>query len=318
MTMSRPTGTGTGRRPRPCAGPDAAPTLFDVAGAGGCAVSRPLPGASARSRVVGESEPHDAILALDVETVVDADLLPPDWDADRFPKAAWHRVVTISFVEFGIHRDGRDRGEAYRIRTCRSGGEHGWEEARLLRAFWRFFEAGHYRIVTWNGRSFDLPVVLLRSMRHGICTPAWFRRGTRWAGYSHRYATEWHTDLMEVLADFGASARLTLDEASALVGAPGKLGEHGNNVAALMQAGEVGRVRDYCETDCLNLAILYIRWAYLSGRTGAEEHDEAVRGLIAYLEAERDARPHLGRFLDAWRHRGERQPALVVRPMAGA
>lgn len=313
--MEMPSSPATTRSPRHTEGRDADPTLFEAGAAGGRAGPRPMPGPSARSRVVGETEPHDALLVLDIETVPDADLVPADWDATRFPKTAWHRIVSISFIELGIHRDGPGRGEAYRIRACRSGGEPGWDEGRLLRAFWRFFGAGHYRVVTWNGRSFDMPTILLRSMRHGIATPSWFQRGTRWAGYGHRYASEWHTDLMEVLADFGASARLTLDEAAALVGAPGKLGEHGANVAALMAAGEVGRVRDYCETDCLNLAIVYLRWAYLTGRTGAEAHDEAVRGMFAYLEAERDGRPHLGRFRDAWDDVRTKHSALVGRPV---
>lgn len=274
--------------------------------------TRPSPGKAARPRVVGEGEPHDALLALDIETVIDADLLPHAWDPERFPKPAWHRVVAISFVEIGIAHGGAGRGEAYHMRSCRSGGEPGWDEARLLRAFWRFFDAGHYRVVTWNGRSFDVPTLLLRSMRHGIATPAWFRRGTRWAGYGNRYATEWHIDLMEVLADFGAAPRMTLDEAAALVGAPGKLGEHGANVAALMEAGEVGQVRDYCETDCLNLAILYLRWAHLSGRVHADAYQEAIHRVAAYLEAERAGRPHLGRFLDAWVGPGTWAPALVA------
>jgi predicted PolB exonuclease-like 3'-5' exonuclease len=271
---------------------------------------------AAGSRIVGDAEPHDALLVLDIETVLDPDLVPENWDPERFPKPAWHRIVAISFVEIEIDRTGPGGDEDYRMRTCRSGGEPGWDEARLLRAFWRFFEAGHYRVVTWNGRSFDIPTILLRSMRHGIAAPSWFRRGSRWSGYGHRYATDWHTDLMEVLADFGASQRLTLDEAAALVGAPGKLGEHGANVAALMHAGEVSRVRDYCETDCLNLTILYLQWAHLSGKTGAHAYEAAICGVAAYLRAERVDRPHLGNFLDAWRAGGARRPTGAV-PSAG-
>jgi predicted PolB exonuclease-like 3'-5' exonuclease len=266
-------------------------------------------GGEAMPRVVGDAEPHDALLALDVETVVDPDLLPDDWNPERFAKPAWHRIVAISFVELDIVRDGSGRGETYRMRACRSGGEPGWDEGRLLRAFWKFFAAGHYRLVTWNGRSFDVPTMLLRSMRHGIATPAWFRRGSRWAGYGHRYATDWHTDLMEVLADHGASPRLGLGEAAALVGAPGKLGEHGAKVAEMMDAGQLGRIRDYCETDCLNLVIVYLRWAHLTGRTDAGGHDAAIRGVADYLEAQRDERPHLGRFLDVWRSLDVRLPS---------
>ena len=286
------------------------PTLFDF-GRDALPAPRPTPGPSARSRLDDSVVPTDALLVLDIETVPDADLMPMDWPGDKFPKTAWHKIVVISFVEAAIHRDPGTGLEAYTFASCRSGGEAGWDEARLLKGFWRHFEAGRFRAVTWNGRSFDIPTLLLRSMMHGVAAPAWFRRGTKFEGYRNRYALDWHADLMEAMAEFGAASRLTLDEAAALVGAPGKLGEHGSNVAALMAASEAGRVRDYCETDCLNLMIVYLRWAYLTGRTGADAHDEAVRGMRTYLHAERGRRPHLGRFVDAWA--ADRQGSPFVR-----
>lgn len=256
---------------------------------------------TARTRGRIDAGLHEAILMLDIETVIDADLVPVNWPQDRFPKAAWHRIVAISVVEVALERDDGDGTEMYRLLSCRSGGEANWDEARLLRAFWTKFAAGRYRVVTWNGRAFDIPTLLQRSMRHGLAVPSWFQRGTRWDCYGHRYALSWHTDVMEVLSDFGATARLTLDEGAALVGAPGKMGEHGSDVAAMIAAGETRRVRDYCETDCINMYLVYLRWAHLTGRTNAAAHDAAVRELQAYLVTERGQRPHLGRFADAWR-----------------
>ncbi|MBZ6416861.1 MULTISPECIES: 3'-5' exonuclease [Methylobacterium] len=196
----------------------------------------------------GAAEPvglHQALLVLDIETVPDEEKVPADWPSDRFPKAAWHKVVAVSFVEAAIARDAATGTEAYQIRSCRSGGEPGWDEERLLRAFWKFFAAGRYRVVTWNGRSFDLPTLLLRSLMHGIAVPSWYRRGTKWDGYGRRYDVDWHADLMEAMAKYGACARLTLEEAAGLVALPGKLGEHGSQVAAMVARGEIGRVRAY-------------------------------------------------------------------------
>jgi len=244
--------------------------------------------------------PHDALLVLDVETVPDADLIPVDWPTDRFPKNAWHRIVAVSFVAADILR-GQDGREGYVMTACRSGGGPGWDEGRLLDAFWKFFEAGRYRVVTWNGRAFDMPTILARSMMHGVDASAWFRRGSRWEGYRHRFAVDWHTDLMDAMSEHGAAQRMTLEEAAATIGLPGKLGEHGSNVAALVEAGELDRVRAYCETDCLNTFILYLRWAYLTGRTDAASHDHAILSLVDHLASAREDRPHLGRFLDAWR-----------------
>ncbi|SFU97726.1 MULTISPECIES: ribonuclease H-like domain-containing protein [unclassified Methylobacterium] len=243
---------------------------------------------------------HDALLALDIETVPDATLLPAEWPPDRFPKNAWHRIVAISFVTADILR-GPDGREAYAVTACRSGGDGDWDEARLLQAFWRFFAAGRYRVVTWNGRAFDMPTILARSMMHGVEASAWFRRGTRWEGYRHRFALDWHTDLMDATSEHGAAQRLTLDEAAAAIGLPGKMGEHGSHVAAMVAAGETDKIRAYCETDCLNLFVLYLRWAHLTGRTDAVLHDRSVVDLMVHLDGMRSSSPHLGRFVDAWR-----------------
>ncbi|TXN56326.1 hypothetical protein FV230_28330 [Methylobacterium sp. WL6] len=159
-----------------------------------------------------------------------------------------------------------------------------------------------------------MPTILARSLMHGVDAAPWFVRSDRWNGYRQRYAADWHVELMDAMSDHGAAPALTLEEAAMMIGLPGKLGEHGSLVAAMIEDGQVERVRAYCETDTLNLAVLYVRWAYLAGRTDAASHNGAVAGLIAYLEAERSDRHHLGRFLDEWRAAaGRRTPFIGMR-----
>ncbi len=260
-----------------------------------------------------EEHPNDTLLMLDVETVPDPALIPADWPADRFPKPLWHKVVAISVVEAAVGWDAGSLSETYEVRSCRSGGEPDWDEVRLLRAFWKLFESSRHRIVTWNGRAFDMPVILARSLVHGLSAPAWFQRGTRWANYGHRHAQEWHLDLMDAMSAFGAAPRLTLEEAAAAVGAPGKMGEHGAGVADLVSRGEIARVRAYCETDVANLFVVFLRWAYLTGRVDAGSHDEAIDGLLRRLDEDGAERPHLAAFAREWRRNAERVPPYVGR-----
>lgn len=295
----------------PARNPLAERTLFDASAPK--EVPRPAGGWRPVRRRVDEEACNDTLMMLDIETVPDPVLMPADWAADRFPKAPWHQVVAISVVEVSVERDPATGFETYALRSCRSGGEPGWDEARLLRAFWRLFESERYRLVTWNGRAFDMPVVLARSLMHGLAAPSWFLRGTRWANYGQRHAQEWHLDLMDTISSFGASPRLTLEEASAAVGAPGKMGEHGSCVGDLVARGELGRVRAYCETDVANLYVVFLRWAHLTGRTNAAGHDAAVDGLLRYLEAEGTARPHLAAFAREWVRNGRRVPMCVGR-----
>lgn len=277
--------------------PNESPTLPGVVRQELASARRHLPTSERRPT------PHrpDRLLCLDIETVPDVELVPADWDPARFLKPLWHRIVAISFVEARIEINPETGLERYIVEHCRSGGEAGWDEGQLLRAFWRYFADRRCRVVTWNGRAFDLPVLQMRALMYGIPIPSWFRRGDRWSGYTNRYAPDFHSDLMELLSGHGASARMGLDEVATAMGLPGKAGEHGSNVAELVARGEVRRVRDYCETDCLNTAGVYYRWALLTGKCDVAGHDDSMMSLVAYIEAQRDARPHLGAFLDRWR-----------------
>lgn len=280
--------------------------------------TRGLPGARAARTDPGwrDARPDasgrpDRLLCLDIETTPDRELLPADWPQDKFPKPAWHAVAAISYLVARIDTDPENGRERYTVEACRSGGEPGWTEAQLLRGFWHFFAEGRYRVVTFNGRSFDIPTLHLRSLLHGIPAAAWFNRGDKWNGYAKRYAADWHSDLLDLTSNFGASTRMGLDELATAMGLPGKSGCDGSQVAAMIEQGRIGHVRDYCELDTLNTFGLYVRWALLSGRSDAAGHDASMRALAEFLERQRHERHHLGAFLDRWRSSARPRPALV-------
>lgn len=258
---------------------------------------------------------HEHLLCLDIETVPDRNLIPADWlETEFIRKPIWHKVVAISFVEARIEYP-QSGGERYLVECCRTGGEASYDERQLLHAYWRHFTRRRARIVTWNGKGFDLPVLRLRAMMHGIPAEAWFTRGTKWESYTQRYASDWHCDLMEQLADYGASAKLAMEDVALAMGLPGKVGGHGSEVAAMVEQGRIEQVRAYCEADCLNLFALYVRWALLTGRIDAAGHNASLESLVTCLEAERETRPHLGEFLDRWR--GSTRPAPMMVPVPG-
>ncbi len=240
----------------------------------------------------------DRLLVLDIETTPDRERLPAD-HGSRFPKPIYHRIACLSFVEATITIDA-DGGERYALTSCRSGGEADWDERRILAAFWSFFARRPTRVCGWNSRAFDMPVILQRSMLHGLAAAPWFRAGPRLEGYGYRYSDAWHCDLMDVIADHGACAKLGLDEAAAACGLPGKMVSHGSEVETLVAAGRIAEVRAYCEVDTLNTYGLYLRHALLTGRTSQQGHAEAVASLVSYLDRERGGRPHLGAFQDRW------------------
>ena len=93
---------------------------------------------------------------------------------------------------------------------------------------------------------------------------------------------------MEQISDYGACRNLGLQDVATAIGLPGKIGGQGSEVAAMVARGEIEQVRAYCEADCLNLFVLYVRWALLSGKTDAAGHDASLASLVRCLEEERE------------------------------
>ncbi|MFL5334891.1 MAG: 3'-5' exonuclease, partial [Geminicoccaceae bacterium] len=117
------------------------------------------------------------------------------------PKSICHRVVAVSFVQATIEKTSHG-SERYLVECCRTGGQADWDEGRILTMFWEYFSGCQARVVSWNGRGFDLPVLRLRAMIYGISAAPWFMRGNKWDSYPQRYAPDWHCDLMEQMSDY--------------------------------------------------------------------------------------------------------------------
>ena len=264
---------------------------------------------------------HQTLFVFDIETVPDTDAVPnltgfreSSEEARRaeleryhleitdghnsFPRQPFHRVVAISFLEAEIEYSGVQ--ETYYLKELRSGGEVGFDEAQLLRGFFQYFEYLKPRLVSFNGRAFDLPVLKYRAMAHGIAAPWLYGAGDKWNNYMSRYAIDWHCDLLDVLRDYGASTAVKLSEVSAVMGLPGKFGVDGSKVAEMIEAGDIQGVRDYCETDVLNTYLLYLRTMLHRGTLPRDGYNRAVADIITMIEQADDDRQHLGSFMLAW------------------
>jgi len=265
--------------------------------------------------------PDPTLFVFDIETIPDTDAVPgltgvsdPDVAVRRqaltdyhlsvtggknaFLRQPFHKVVAISFLDAEIGEDGGR--ETYHLNELRSGGREDFEEKLLVQGFFQHLRAHRPRLVSFNGRGFDLAVLRYRAMVHGIDAGFLYSMGDRWNSYTARYSDDWHCDLMDVLSDYGASARVGLQEVCAVMGLPGKIGVNGADVAGLVDSGKVGAVRDYCETDVLNTYLVYLRHMLHRGRINTDGYNQAIGDIIALIDAEGGTRPHLAAFLDAW------------------
>jgi hypothetical protein len=126
----------------------------------------------------------------------------------------------------------------------------GDEEVNFLGEFWNAIARFH-RFISFNGRCFDGPILMLRSAGLGLTVTK------NLAGY--RYAVRPHTDLLDVITFFGASRKWNLDFACKAFGveSPKEHGMDGFSVGPYYRAGRVREIALYCRRDVEATARLY-------------------------------------------------------------
>lgn len=138
-------------------------------------------------------------------------------------------------------------------------------ERELLAMFWKFIEKEspmHY--ITFNGRGFDMPYIMLRSALLGIRPTANLMAGTRW-DYK-----KYHTDLLDALTYFmptqnGATRRFNLDFYTKSFGivSPKQEGIDGSKVEEFYKQGKYAEISEYCLRDLQATWELFLVWKRL-------------------------------------------------------
>jgi 3'-5' exonuclease len=241
--------------------------------------------------------PSAEYLILDIETVPDTER----WNRPETPQGessfppTWaHRIVVIGCLwldhgyrlkRFGVIGEHAPRAAGAPGETpAETPGETPAEtpdqrERRLLEDFTRVVGRARPVLVTYNGRSFDLPVIVMRALCHAISLPWYYRdRDVR-----YRYSEDGHLDLCDWLADHGAIRAGKLDVIARLIGLPGKLGVDGSQVEGLYHAGQLAAIRDYCLADVAQTALLFLRFRLLQGRIAPDTYRERIQALLAAL-----------------------------------
>lgn len=252
---------------------------------------------------------HSKLLVLDIETVPDTVAACRLLDIDptssidyirkklheyhlritegrnSFVRQLFHQVVAISFLEADIEYLS-DGTEKYHVVDVRSGGIKESSEQDLIEGFFAFFSKLKPRIVSFNGKTFDLPTLKYRGMLYGQQATWLFKGGDKWSNYNQKYSLEWHCDLIDALSDYGSSARIKMSEICALFGIPCKLDGDGSSVQNMYDADQIEAIRDYCETDVLSTYLVYLKYQIFNGSISKKNYqlmlDQLVDLLISY------------------------------------
>jgi predicted PolB exonuclease-like 3'-5' exonuclease len=262
-----------------------------------------------------ESGIAPAFLVMDTESVPDGQLLSrvkyPDQNLspdeaisraqaearERSPTGSDFLPVTFQYpVAACVVRAGSDYG--LQALTCLDAPQ--FRPRKIVEAFWtgvatyRTKYRGRIRLVTFNGRGFDLPLLELAAFRYGFTGKDHF-------SIDRKRFDGWHLDLMDWLTNFGAYRLVGgLNLLSKLLGKPGKMEMQGDMVYEMHKAGKSQEINDYCMCDTLDSFFVLLRTRVLMGELTLEQEQQAVLRAKGWLTGKIPEFPALQQYLENW------------------
>jgi 3'-5' exonuclease len=193
---------------------------------------------------------------------------------DKFPKHLYHSIICIGALI--AHRD----NDHWTVDAL--GAPHVGErsEKELISAFVNRIAELTPQLVTFNGTSFDLPVLRYRAMVHGVAAPGLAARP-----YFNRY-TDDTIDLCDVLSSFSSPAKVTLHELCRVMGWPGKPdGISGAEVEKYFRDGHIREIADYCKSDVINTYRVWLRYELFRGKLPDAAFQASESNLAEFIKA---------------------------------
>lgn len=251
-----------------------------------------------------------AFLVVDTESVPDGDLLArvkypgegltpaqaveragreqaeTSWNKSDFIPVSFHLPVAICVIRVGSD---------FAIQQFACLDAPHFRPREVVQKFWHGVSLyPRCKLVTFNGRGFDLPLLELAAFRYGLSCQSYYQ------GSRNRYGGN-TLDLCDWMSNYGAS-RIAggLDLLAKLLGKPGKMDVDGSEVYRMHRDGRLREINDYCLCDTLDTYFVFLRSRVLTGDLSADQEQELVDHARDYLSAKVDEVPALGAYLERW------------------
>jgi predicted PolB exonuclease-like 3'-5' exonuclease len=271
--------------------------------------------ARASADAAGASVPHTAFLVFDTESVPDGHLI----GRVKYPGAGLSPEEAIARAQEEAREQSRDGsdflpvtfqvpvavcvlrvGSDFTIQglTCLDAPQY--RTAEMVRLFWR--GVNHYnraKLVTFNGRGFDLPLLELAAFDHGCSAPSYFSNSR------NRYNGN-HIDLFDWMSNYGACRlagglnMLAQRAGGGLSPGCGKLDVAGDRVYEMYRAGKLREINDYCMFDTIDTYFVFLRTRVLVGEFTMEVERALARRARAWLGTKVAELPALATYLANW------------------
>jgi len=234
------------------------------------------------------STSDNVVLVFDLETVPDIQAFAaaegldghPDWSVriqmgEKVARQVFQRIVCIGSLLSARDADGVWRPT--RLEAPHAGDS---SERELIQDLVGRLLPLASRLVTFNGHTFDLPVLRYRAMMHSVSAPALANRP-----YFDRTRDDM-VDLCDLLSAHERHARVSLNELARVLGLPGKpAGLDGGQVEAMVQEGRMAEVADYCRSDVVNTYRAWLRYELFCGRVSQPQFAASESALADFLAA---------------------------------
>lgn len=161
----------------------------------------------------------------------------------------------------------------------------GQNEKEMVANFFNFIENYEPKLVSFNGKNFDMPVLILRALKYNIKAAAYLdTQSDKWNNYKTRFSELKHCDLLESLTN---GRGMKLDTLCSMVGLPGKYEVQGDEVMKLFYENKLEKIYEYCESDVLNTYMLFLKYELIKANVSDEDYVYFLSCMKDFLLAKR-------------------------------
>ena len=207
------------------------------------------------------------------------------WNGSDFIPVSFHLPVAVSVLRVGAD---------FSLQNLALLDAPHFRPPEIVKKFWLGISCYKAKLVTFNGRCFDMPLLELAAFRYGYAARDYCQNS--------RNRFNGPIDLMDWMTNFGAY-RLNggLDLLAKLIGKPGKIGGMaGDQVYQMVLDGRLQEVNDYCLCDTLDTYFVFLRTRVFTGDIGPDREAELVEKARALLDEKTAEFPVLRKYLDHW------------------